>query len=212
MLADSIGTSFDGDGDFLEETMRVGVTALVRNLNQRGLEVPDVEGDDVPSALSRCAEAVVTKLEQKMQLQAKPRDTLGDRARKIRTRIHQVLIDEERKADHRVAQTWADEAMLALRISSYRGDYLRERPSLDRFAETAEKLLEDTFSEACKPVGVRQAIVQVNAPVDLSGHLEGFSKSVRPVLRELTVEFEESVQRGLDQINAENSHPGGQLF
>ncbi|MFV1994280.1 MAG: hypothetical protein ACC661_02495 [Verrucomicrobiales bacterium] len=89
---------------------------------------------------------------------------------------------------------------------------LGENPTLDRFAETAQKLLEDTYSECAPPVGPRHAIVQFNPAIRLPEFLEDFSKRAWPLLGELTAIFEAGVQAGLDEINAGNPYPGGEQF
>ena len=46
--------------------------------------------------------------------------------------------------------------------------YIDENPTLDRFAESAEKLLEDTYSEIISPFGDRRAVVQIGEPINLA--------------------------------------------
>lgn len=211
-VAAALGTAFDPDADPVAEVVRIGIEALVRNLRNRGFALPDARGRPVREVLAESVETIVTGLETKMEVSPKPGAVLKDRARRLRSQVHQVRLDPARRADHDAAAVWADEAMLALRILSYRGDYLAENPSLDRVAETAEKLAEDAFSEAPDPTGPREAIVRINEPIDLGDHLEGFAKRARDAVRDLTERFSASVQEGLDAINRTNDHAGSEPF
>lgn len=212
MLADEIGTEFDKTEEFSSALTRIGVAALERNLRQRGFGFPDSEGKKVSGVLGACAERILATLEEKMEVRAKPNASLEERAKRLRSQIHRIRIDPDAKAQHHVAISWADEAMLALRVLSYSGGYLTENSTLDRFAETVEKLLEDTYSEMRPPIGDRTSIVQINQPIDLADRLEDFAKNPRGTLVELTSEFESSVQSGLDAINRDNPHQGGEPF
>ncbi len=211
-LAGDVGTEIDENASFRDELTRIGLAALARNLRQRGIAVPEAEGEPVAGRLNQCADQIVTRLESKMELRARPGAGVPDRVRRIRSQVHQIRIDPEKKGDHQVAAAWADEAILALRLVNYTGDYLAGTPSLDRIAETTEKLLEDYYSEMAPPAGVRQACVRINDPIDLSEQVEAFTRSARSSVRDLTAGFEAAVQSGLDTINVDNPHPGGMKF
>jgi 1-acyl-sn-glycerol-3-phosphate acyltransferase len=197
-------------GDPLERLRAVGLAALRRNLRYRGLDCPD--GDDLPEIIQASADAVLRRLEEKMDLPERRSDSLIDRVRRARRVIHQVRLDPEREADHAAATVWADEAMVAFRILSYRGDYVASHPTVDRFAETVEKLGEDVYSRMLRPVGSRTAFVRFGEPIDLGDYLESFRKKARRATRKLTDRMETAVQDGLDRINAANPHPGGGPF
>jgi 1-acyl-sn-glycerol-3-phosphate acyltransferase len=211
-LAAEAGTTFDREADPVDELIRIGLTLLSKNLRQRGHLPKDSHPEGLPALLKESALPIIESLEGKMDLKVRPNDSLIDRFRKVRRSIHQIRIDPEQSTQHSVAAAWSDEATLALRILSYGGDYLVQHPTLDRFAETVEKLTEDLHSELVKPIGPRKAIVRVNAPINLAEYLDAFSQKARPVLQDLTARFEESVQNGLDEINKTNTLPGSKLF
>ncbi|NJN36535.1 MAG: hypothetical protein HC794_05085 [Nitrospiraceae bacterium] len=123
--------------------------------------------------------------------------------------IHDVRTDPQRSVDHAAAATWADEAMLAFRIASYPEHYAAQNPTVDRISETVEKLEEDLLTRMPPPFADRQATVRFNTPIDLRDYLAKGQK-LRESLRQLTADTEGSVQRGLDAINRQNPHPGGQ--
>jgi hypothetical protein len=147
-----------------------------------------------------------------MSLKPRPRDSLIDRIRRARRAIHEIRIDDSRAHDHAAAGHWADEAMLALRIASYSGAYVEARPTIDRFAETIEKLYEDIYRRRCEPWAARHAFVHFSEPIDLRDFLVSFKRKARLAVRELTDACEHSVQTGLDQLNIRNPHRGGQLW
>ncbi len=209
-LADAMETRFDESAPFPDEVKRIGMVALERSLKHRGLIPQEPAGNDIRGHLEHCATLMIERLEGKMGLRPRPRTGLNDRIRKIRSRIHKTRTDPEAKADHPVAITWADEAILALRILSYAGNYLDEAPSVDRCAESVEKLLEDVYSEIQPPLGDREAIVRINRPIKLADHLEPFTTDARECVSDLTRQFESSIQSGLHAIGSENTHLGTQ--
>lgn len=192
-----------------EMIVLIGKTAIRRNLTKRGLKPPDTRHLD--ELISFSAGEVLNNLESKLQLKTKTDTSLIDRIRAARRVIHEVRTDETRIADHAAALTWADEAMLAFRIASYLPDYVAEKPTLDRISETAEKIAEDVRRKMIEPVARRKAYVRFNAPMLLDDYI-GKDKRGRAAIRDLTADAEASVQAGLDEINADNPHPGGKLW
>ena len=212
-LAKEAGVELNSGADLINGLKRVGIEILKKNLRQRGYFSEEPAAKDLSAYLKQAAEIIIVGLEKKMELNGKKQQgDLIDRVRKIRRAIHHIRTHNERKADHAVAAAWADEAILAFRILSYSGQYLEENPTLDRFGETVEKLLEDLYSEAQAPYGVRHAYVYFSEPVNLADHLGLFNSKPRETLQGLTQTFENSVQTGLDILNRNNPHPGGQRF
>ena len=191
----------------VELVRRVGMTALHRNLKHRGIDSPQI--DDLPALIEAAAEKVLTRLEAKLGHKVAKDDTLIERVRKARRTIHQVRLDPQRHADHVAAVGWADEAMLAFKIVSYNGRYFSEKPTLDRYAETIEKLEEDVTSTMPKPFGPREAIVRFNEPLDVTARVAAFEEKARAAVTELTRDAERAVQSGIDAINEVNRLPGG---
>jgi len=197
-----------GDETLRRRMRRIGLQILTRNLRQRGFVEPPTANTDLPVLLNNCALEIITKLESKIAIEPKPDQTPIDRIRRIRATIHQTRIDDTQQMDHRVAHSWADEAILALRILSYSSDYLTESPTLDRHSETLEKLREDLAEKILPPIGPRKAVVQFGEPINLAEHLD--AKNSRKTVTKLTASFEAAVQSGLDEINATNTCPGGE--
>ena len=207
-VAAAVDVEDETERDMLPRLRRVGAAALLRNLGRRGLAI---EAElELPELIEVAAGEVLQRLEDKIGIEARSQDTLIDRVRKARRKIHQVRSDPERVADHESAAVWADEAMLAFRIASYRGDYVQSNPTLDRYAETVEKLNEDVFSALQPPLGPRCAYVRFASPIDTGEYLASFKNKARVAVRDLTARLEQSVQSGIDALNVQNPHPGGQ--
>ncbi len=102
--------------------------------------------------------------------------------------------------------------MLALRILSYSGEYVAENPSIDRFGETVEKLLEDVYSIVPMPHAERLAYVRFGDPINVRDYLEAFDRKARMAVQSLTEACENAVQTGLDKLNAENIQIGAEAF
>ncbi len=183
----------------------VGLTALRRNLKLRGLPLPDAS--TLPELIRAAAGEVLSKLESKMGLPGRPDDSPFDRIRRARREIHRVRTDPSREADHKTAAAWADEAMVAFKIASYSGQYVESKPTLDRFAETVEKLEEDVYSRMPAPYSPRRAFVRFAPPIDLTPLSK--EPKLRVAVQGATEAFEKAVQQGLDALNAANPHPGG---
>lgn len=213
-LATDLGTELRSEAPLIDELKRVGLLALHKNLKQRGLAAPapDDTERNVRDLLAESSEAMLARLESKMDIEPKPTDTPWDRVRRARGRIHSIRSNPNRRIDHGAAASWADEAMLAMRILSYSGSYVDDNPTVDRFGESVEKILEDSYSEEIPQVGERHVIVRINRPINLADRLESYAKSARETVGTLTRNVEERVQSGLDQINGNNPHPGGELL
>ncbi len=215
-LARLTGENFDPDAAPVAELTRIGRELLGKNLRQRGYLRPDedISEGHLTEVLRDSVARVATGLESKMGLAPKDPDDLTDRLRKIRAAIHQIRSDPEKEAEHRVAAGWADEAILAMRILGYANPYVVENPTLDRFAETVEKLHEDIFGRWDRPVGPRDALVRLGDPIHLADWLRDTSEGgkSRKAVTHLTRAMEDAVQQGLDTINEKNSREGARPF
>ena len=208
-LGDDLASPIDPRSTPLSALQQVGLSAIRRNLKHRGLAMPTEL--DLPTLIREGAGQVLTRLELKLDLAPDSHADLIGRVRSVRQMIHQIRIDPARQADHAAARTWADEAMLAFRIISYSGDYVAAHPTIDRIAQTAEKLAEDVYGRKLPPLGDRDALVQFNDPIDTARSL-ATSRTRRQTIEAFTHDVEIAVQQGLDQIRSETSTVGSQLW
>jgi hypothetical protein len=94
-----------------------------------------------------------------------------------------------------------DDLFLVVQLYSYPGDYVAERPTLERMAETLDKFEEDVlgvFSASIR--GRRRAIVSFGEPVVVQGERKG-----KDGVAEVTRQLETAVQEQLDRIRFSES-------
>ncbi len=209
-LAKSVDARSSSDDEPLARLRHAAHAALRRNQRLRGL--PESEWDEPRRLIRGAAEDLLQRLEHKVGLPPPDDPGLMDRVCRVRRAIHKVRIDDSRKADHQAAMVWADEAMMAFKIASYLGDYVHSKPTLDRFAETVEKLAEDVFSEMPQPLGRRHAYVRLGTAIDLSSFVDSASGKRRDLVQQVTQQCQDAVQAGVDALNARIQQPGSQLI
>jgi len=212
-LAGEADSSFDRKADPVQEMLRIGQLLLARNLRRRGLLAnPELS---LSEQLASSADEILCGLEKRLELRARPGDAPVDRVRKARAKLHQLRTDPQQGAAFAEAhkESWADEAITAFRIINYGTPYVSEKPTVDRFAESSERMMEDHFSKALPPLGERRVVAHIGEPIDLSGErLAAFSKRSRAAVTDLSLEMERLVQAGLDAENAVNPAAGGEIF
>ncbi|WP_432797121.1 lysophospholipid acyltransferase family protein [Poriferisphaera sp. WC338] len=201
-----LGCDIDDEDGPLEKLRRIGAAAIIRNLKHRGMDVAayDVAGESFEATQAMIHEAsnrVLDVLEKKLGVESKHDVDGMERVRQCRRVIHEILSDPEKEIDHAAARTWADEAMTAMKVVSYSGDYVAEKQSADRIAETTEKLAEDVYGRMWEPIGERKAIVRFCEPIDVTAMLaaQGEKVKLRKVMAALTEQFETSIQASLDE-------------
>ena len=213
------GMKPDSCESILEELQEIGRALLVERMREceHLSEDGELGGKDWSSQFEGCSEKVIGGLEEKMELAPKIDSSLTERIRRIRAAIHHIRIrddgenkEEAEKFAH--ASEWADEAILAFRTLTYATPYVADHPSLDRFAETSQKMGEDYTGKSAKPLGDRAALVHVGEPLHLGEMLDQHDAKLRPAVAELTTQLETAVQSGVDLLNKGNKHPGGELF
>jgi len=92
-----------------------------------------------------------------------------------------------------------DKMFLVTQLYSYPGNYLEEKPSIERLAETLDKLEEDALEAPYPTVHEdREVLVRFDQPIELAP-----GKEKRRAPAELTDRLEERVQSMLDEMNAQ---------
>lgn len=187
----------------------IGLAELKPEMSRRKIEMPT--GDDIRAITHVLADSVLSKLESELGLMVDSKLDPLERVRRARRIIHEIRTDPEKSADHLRAARLANDAQLAFRIASYSGDYVSEKPTLDRVGETIEKLYEDLHDVVLRPYAPRTAIVQIGEPIDIT---ESAKSGARPkqIVAQLTEAFEKSVQSGIDEINSILESHGSKLW
>ena len=91
-----------------------------------------------------------------------------------------------------------DDLFFVIQLFSYAGDYVAERPTIERMAETLDKFEEDVLRADLPGIrGTRRAVVRFGEPVPVPKEREA-----RGSVEKWTDEVEGRVQKLLDEINA----------
>ena len=208
-LCAKVGIGFDRTLSPIEALRSIGLTALRKELQDR--TIPVAADGDLKHLVRAAATQVLDTLEPKLKLEVKREADPQDRVRAARRIIHEMRTDPDRVAEHELGARCAEDAMLAFRFASYSGDYVAERPSIDRIGETLEKLYEDTHGAFLRPYSDRRAIVRINEPIDVTAMLESGTKQ-KQLIHDLTAQLEKRCQKGIDQSNAQNHAEGKGLW
>jgi len=211
-LAAGAGTTLDREKEPVAELEGIASALVLREVKKAGLDLSPAGTDGLEAQLKVAAGLVIAALEKSMDFIPENSGDPMSRLLDIRRRIHQIRTDPDKAAGFPEAGKWADQAMLALRLLSYNPNYLRDRPSVDRYGECVEKLFEDFHSGTISPYGNRKAIVYFSTPINLLDKLNNFQGKSRELLKEMTEESERAIQGGIDKLNDMNGCPGGELF
>jgi 1-acyl-sn-glycerol-3-phosphate acyltransferase len=127
------------------------------------------EGEgDLPSRIGRLTETLLERHEKTYLDRSPSAETVALRVKALRRKLFEFWTDEANDAEtRRLAREALDDVQLALQAYSYPGNYITEKPNIERMAETIEKLEEDLDGFA-KPKGRRRARVVFGQPIDLS--------------------------------------------
>jgi len=94
-----------------------------------------------------------------------------------------------------------DDMFLVTQLFSYPGNYLQEQPTIERVAETLDKLEEDALGAAYPTVhGAREVLVRFDKPIELP---KGKDKRLAPT--DVTDQIEQRVQTMLDEMNVQRT-------
>ncbi len=214
-LSKDAAFDLDKDAPLVESVIKLGTHLLSDHLRRHGHEheIPEFPDEStLPSLLGPVTEKLIRDLEIELDVLPKENQTLVDRIRKVRSAIHQIRSDEKKTDQDQEAANLADRAILAFRILAYLTPYLTEHPSIDRYAETVERLCEDYYSRSFKPLGERKAIAEIHPPLTVSDYLERAGGKLRDAVGELTADMEGAVQRGVDEMNKRNQEEGASLL
>ena len=89
------------------------------------------------------------------------------------------------------------DSFLAVQLYSYPGTYIAENPTVERIAETLDKLEEDVLDQySATTRGMRSSIVRFGEPIEVP------TSKQRNLISELTDQIEDAVQAMLDDINS----------
>lgn len=150
-----------------------------------------LEGD-LATRIGRLTEGLLERHERSYLDRCPSAETVALRVKALRRKLFELWTDETAAADvRRLAREALDDVQLALQAYSYPGNYLIEKPCIERMAETIEKLEEDLDGYA-RPKGRRRARVVFGAPIDLSQ--AGGDGRPREIAARVTDQLEAAIQ------------------
>jgi 1-acyl-sn-glycerol-3-phosphate acyltransferase len=197
--------------DPISAVMGMGRHILTRYLRAHGHGDEMACGDaSLFDVLTGFAEKLVHGLEQGLEVSAAAGAGLSDRIVKIRSRLHQLRTDRSAAPDPAL-DGMAERAILALRIHGYLSPYLNERPTIDRYDETVERIAEDFYSKAMPRTGPRRVMVRVHPPVGVSNFISAAGGNTREAISKITQEMLQTIQIGIDALNERNDTPGAEI-
>jgi 1-acyl-sn-glycerol-3-phosphate acyltransferase len=173
-----------------ERIIQVGEVLLTIKEKEKLGHACDAEGD-LPTRVARLTEALLQRLETEYLKKTPSAETVPLRVKALRRHLLAAWADE--KADpaaREQARAALDDVQLVLQLYSYPGDYLSEKPGLERMAETVEKFEEDIYG-AARPKGRRRARVRLGEPIDLK---EVAAERARTAAHDVTARLEEAIQ------------------
>jgi 1-acyl-sn-glycerol-3-phosphate acyltransferase len=90
---------------------------------------------------------------------------------------------------------------VAIQLFSYPGDYVRESPTLERFAEIMTKFEQDALGVTYPaPRGPRRVVVKMGEPIDVRSYLCPSGRRSRDAISVLTDELETRIQELMDTL------------
>lgn len=149
----------------------------------------------LPGRLAGLSDEVLRRLEARHQLPSEGR--LPDRVKRVRRHVVVRLAGETTPVTEQAKlRSDLDDLFLVVQLFCYPGDYVSRQPTLERIAETLDKLEEDIFQvPLARPRAPRAAIVSFGAAIPVVKSSE--KKNGATILTE---QLEQSVQSLLDSI------------
>lgn len=148
----------------------------------------------LPERTDALAHEILRRLEQRHRIQPE-QATVPERVKELR-RLSLGLLEGVGEDDpqHKQLNDDLDDLFLVVQLFSYPGDYVAERPTIERLAETLDKFEEDVLGKYSATVrSTRKATVRVGEPV-----LVEASRKRKAAAQDLTDRLERRVQEMLD--------------
>ncbi|WP_425617262.1 1-acyl-sn-glycerol-3-phosphate acyltransferase [Anatilimnocola sp. NA78] len=155
----------------------------------------------IPERIQGLANHVLAKLEQAYGV-ANAGGIVPERVKEVRRAVIKQLENPETKDDARQPLVDAmDDLFFVVQLFSYPGNYLAEKVTIERTAETLDKFEEDVLEQPFPGIrGERHAIVRFGPPIEVPK-----TRDQRDAVARMTDQLEHAVQGLLDEINAQRS-------
>ena len=149
----------------------------------------------LPDRIRDLGDYILAGVERRHQLDGSS-TSIPERVKAARREIISKRSDEEiAESALRSLDRDLEDLFLVVQSFSYPGDYVVEKPSIERLAETLDKFEEDVLQKATASIKARRrAKVQFGEPIEVVG-----DKKVKGQATSLTGQVEQSVQLMLDE-------------
>ena len=153
----------------------------------------------IPERIQGLANHVLAKHEQTYEVKTTA-GIVPERVKEVRRAVIKRLEEPEIKEEIRRPLVDAmDDMFFVVQLFSYPGNYLSEKPTLERSAETLDKFEEDVLQQDFPGIrGERHCIVRFGPSIETPKE-----RTARDAVQQLTDQLEHSVQTLLDEINRE---------
>jgi hypothetical protein len=155
----------------------------------------------LPERIANLSDAILRQLESRHG--ASPAaTTVPERVKSLRQKVIKQIESLQEGDGQRVALGQdLDDLFLVVQLFSYPGDYVAERPTIERLAETLDKFEEDVLKASTATVrAARRAIVQFGEPITVEAN-----SPRRQAAATLTQQLEDRVQQMLNELVAGTS-------
>ena len=166
--------------------------------------------DDLPGRVSGLIDFILHRLEERHGGQRSD-DHIPERVKTLRQSVIKKLDEEEAQggqADEALLHRYRldmDDLFTVMQLYSYPGDYLDDNPSIERVAETIDKLEEDITHANLPTVHARKHVeIRFGDPLQVESHRSRDSVTV------LSNQARDRVQALIDQINRDRLNSNGQ--
>jgi 1-acyl-sn-glycerol-3-phosphate acyltransferase len=164
-----------------------------------------VSHEPLPDRVRIMTESILEGIEQRHDYDRR-NDTIPERIKEVRRRVVDKLQPDAMSSDEK--QSNSEESMnqeqlimdledlfFVSQLYSYPGDYVNQKPSIERLAETFDKFEEDVLHRSSATIrGTRKATVYFDEPIEIEA-----KKRSKTAASELTDRIESRVQWMLDQ-------------
>ncbi|MFC1497247.1 lysophospholipid acyltransferase family protein [Verrucomicrobiota bacterium] len=152
----------------------------------------------LPERLQKFREILISR-EEKRYLSKISDSSHPVRVRRLRGKIRSILLDGEKPEQKIIDQCYKslDRLYVAIQLYSYPGQYLRDKTSMDRIAETIHKFEEDLLEENVIR-GKRSVEITFCEPIDMQNYMDKFNKNSKKTTTEVTQLIESEIRKILE--------------
>jgi len=148
---------------------------------------------DLASRVKNLISAMLDRLETTWLNKTLADSSVAFRVKTLRQALLELWVDEKCESTKRSqAKQALEDVQVVMQLYSYPGDYVSEKPTVERMAETIEKFEEDLEGGMVRPKGKRAARVIFGPPLDVSA--ETANLRPRTAATELTAKLERTIK------------------